>query len=60
MTVNPLLGAYLEAAGMTKDGQPNRAWFEESVARSQKAIAFAEEEKERELAAILSEAQDGA
>jgi hypothetical protein len=52
-TINPGLGAYLASASVTVRGQPDRQWFEASCARSDKAIAFAKEEIERELAEIV-------
>jgi hypothetical protein len=52
-TINPLLGAYLAAASVIVNGQPDRQWFEASCARSEKSIAFAKEEIERELAEIV-------
>ena len=59
MDVNRNLGAYLTVAGVIKNGQPDRAWFETSCARSNAAIAFAKAEIDRELAEIIAGAERG-
>jgi hypothetical protein len=38
--------------GVLKDGELDRAWFEESLKRSRGAIEFAEAERDRELQAL--------
>ena len=44
---------HLTRAGILKDCEPNREWFLRSLELSKRAIAFAEEEKDRELMRIL-------
>jgi hypothetical protein len=59
MTFNPALGAYLESADVTKDGMPNRTWFDLAVARSKGAIALARKEIDNELDAITRDVREG-
>lgn len=50
--LDPSVPVHLTKAGVLKDGEPNREWFEESVRRSRRAIDFAMGERDRELAAL--------
>jgi hypothetical protein len=55
--LDPSVPVHLTKAGVLKDGEPDRSWFEESCKRSERAIAFAMAERDRELTA-LAEGRD--
>ena len=57
MSVNPDLDLYMGIAGMidVTTGEPDRAWFQESVERSRRAIEFAKGEQDRELTQTIRE-----
>ena len=51
--VDPSVPVHLTKAGVIKDGEPDREWFEESVRRSQRFIELGKREREKELQRIL-------
>ncbi len=54
---DPSVPVHMHRAGILKDGQPNRDWFEESLKQSRSAVAFGKAELAREFAETDEELQ---